>query len=262
MDPKRSVQCKIILLDGTDMNITISKNSSGQEVYDQVFYSLDLEEKDYFGLQFTDHYHVQHWLDPSKKVTKQVPIGPPYTFRFRVKFYTMEPTNLREELTRYQFFLQLKQDIHTGRLECPRETAIELAAYALQSELGDFNPVEHNPILVSEFRFHPQQDEEMELAILEKFKTCKGQSPATAELNYLNKAKLLDLYGVDLHEFEGKDGNTYKLGLTPAGALIFDGNQKIGLFLWEKIQRLDFKNKKLTLVVEDTDQEEVYIFEV
>lgn len=44
----------------------------GSDLYEQVFYSLDLIEKDFFGLQFTDANHVKHWLDPTKAIKKQV----------------------------------------------------------------------------------------------------------------------------------------------------------------------------------------------
>ncbi|KAJ8313692.1 hypothetical protein KUTeg_008253 [Tegillarca granosa] len=244
---QKSITCMVHFLDDSQEAFEVDKRAKSQHLLDKVFDHLELVEKDYFGLQFIDLTpapdtmgHGSHqsagpyslrWLDPLKTIKKQCR-GPPFEFFFRVKFYVSDPSKLSEEYTRYHFFLQVKRDILEGRLVCPHNTAALLASYAVQSDLGDFNPDEHREHYLADYQFIPSQTEEFEKQIAELHKQHRGQTPADAEYNYLDKAKRLEMYGVDLHNARDQSNIDIQLGVTSVGLVVFQNNVKINTFPW------------------------------
>lgn len=256
------VHCKIVFLDETELVHELQNNSPGQALLDIVFRHLNLLETAYFGLRFLDLNGQTHWLDPSKRLNKQIKGADPYTLYFGVKFYAADPCKLLEEITRYQFFLQIKQDVLQGRLLVPFELAAELGSYILQSELGDYDPRRHGYGYVSEFRFLPNQSVELEMRIAELHQTLIGQMPAQAELTYLDKVKWLEMYGVDLHPVLGEDHVEYFLGLTPSGIVVLRNKNTVGNYYWPRITKIYFKGRYFMLRVTDKNNDEcTYGFE-
>ncbi|XP_007192171.2 band 4.1-like protein 4A isoform X2 [Balaenoptera acutorostrata] len=260
--------CEVLLLNESKLTLTtqqqgIKKSTKGSVVLEHVFRHINLVEIDYFGLRYCDRNHQTYWLDPAKTLAEHkelINTGPPYTLYFGIKFYAEDPCKLKEEITRYQFFLQVKQDVLQGRLPCPINTAAQLGAYAIQSELGDYDPYKHTAGYVSEYRFVPDQKEELEEAIERIHKTLMGQAPSEAELNYLRTAKSLEMYGVDLHPVYGENKSEYFLGLTPVGVVVYKNKKQVGKYFWPRITKVHFKETQFELRVLGKDCNETSFF--
>ncbi|XP_071978138.1 tyrosine-protein phosphatase non-receptor type 4 isoform X2 [Engystomops pustulosus] len=239
------VVCNILLLDNTVQAFHVNKHDHGQALLDLVFKFLDLTERDYFGLQLADDScDNPRWLDPKKPIRKQLKRGSPHNLSFRVKFFVSDPSKLQEEYTRYQYFLQIKQDIVIGRLPCPYNTAALLASYAVQSEIGDYSHSEHLPGYLADFSFLPNQPLDFEKEIAKLHQQHSGLTPAEAEFRYLNTARTLELYGVELHYARDQSNNEILIGVMSGGIVIYKNRVRINTFPWLKIVKISFKCKQ------------------
>ncbi|XP_074043687.1 band 4.1-like protein 2 isoform X7 [Macrotis lagotis] len=251
----KMVPCKVMLLDGTEYTCDLEKRATGQVLFDKVCEQLNLLEKDYFGLLFQENNDQKSWLDPSKEIKKQVR-NLPWIFTFNVKFYPPDPSQLTEDITRYFLCLQLRQDIASGRLPCSFVTHALLGSYTLQAELGDYDTEEHSGDYISEFQFAPNQTKEMEEKVIELHKTHRGLSPAQADSQFLENAKRLSMYGVDLHHAKDSEGVDIKLGVCANGLLIYKDRLRINRFAWPKILKISYKRSNFYIKVRPAELEQ------
>lgn len=201
--------------------INKQRKAKGKDLINSICAGLNIVEKDYFGLLFSTPDDPRVWLELEKPVSKFLKQDP-WILRFAVKFYPPEPAQLLEDITRYHLCLQVRNDILDGRLPCSFVTHALLGSYLVQSEIGDYDPIEHKDRnYLREFKFAPNQTPELEDKIFDLHKTHKGQTPAEAELHYLENAKKLAMYGVDFHPASDSEGVKIMLCVCSSGILVY-----------------------------------------
>uniref|UniRef100_A0A3B4F5K2 Band 4.1-like protein 1 n=1 Tax=Pundamilia nyererei TaxID=303518 RepID=A0A3B4F5K2_9CICH len=246
---------KVTLLDSSEFEGETEKHSKGQTLMDMVCEHLNLLEKDYFGLTFADTDSQKNWLDPSKEIKKQMR-NSPWHFAFAVKFYPPDPSQLMEDITRYYLCLQLRDDMLSGRLPCSFVTHALLGSYTVQAELGDYDQDDHGTDYVSDFRFAPNQTRELEERVMELHRNYKGMTPAEAEMNFLENAKKLSMYGVDLHHAKDSEGIEIMLGVCANGLLIYRDRLRINRFAWPKILKISYKRSNFYIKIRPGEYEQ------
>jgi hypothetical protein len=247
-------QARIVMLDHTEEYFDLKKDDTGKMLYTRVCDFMRLEEKDYFGLMFMNNENTKCWLDNDKRVRSQLK-GIDPIFYFQVKFYPPEPALLQEDLTRYQLCLQLRQDILSGRLPCSFVTYALLGSYTAQAELGDYSELDHGVTCdyLKELQFAPMQDDELLKRIHEQHKRHKGQPPNVADLHFLENAKKLAMYGVDIHQAQDSEHVDINIGVSANGILIYREKLRINRFAWPKILKISYKRKYFFIKLRPSD---------
>ncbi|KAL3311608.1 hypothetical protein Ciccas_009811 [Cichlidogyrus casuarinus] len=262
---KSDIECRIVHLDDEEYIFYVPKDAKASQVYDSYYSYIGLnQDQDYFGLKNAE----DNWIDPVHKLRKQIEGNGKFAVKIflRVKFFSSDPQNIQDELARYLFTLQLRQDMALGRLVCQdTRVAAELAALHLQAWCGDFDPTQHTLAFVERHMFVPtkQQTREFNALVLGEYRRLASRNmvPANADKLYLDKVKLLQDYGIDWHPVRGKPRENgdcdYRLGLTPSGILVVElpENERIGMFLWANVDNLILKRDKLKIIANEIDEQ-------
>ncbi|XP_047579914.1 protein 4.1 isoform X12 [Lutra lutra] len=251
----RNMHCKVSLLDDTVYECVVEKHAKGQDLLKRVCEHLNLLEEDYFGLAIWDNANSKTWLDSAKEIKKQVR-GVPWNFTFNVKFYPPDPAQLTEDITRYYLCLQLRKDIVAGHLPCSFATLALLGSYTIQSELGDYDPELHGADYVSDFKLAPNQTKELEEKVMELHKSYRSMTPAQADLEFLENAKKLSMYGVDLHKAKDLEGVDIILGVCSSGLLVYKDKLRINRFPWPKVLKISYKRSSFFIKIRPGEQEQ------
>ncbi|XP_054636954.1 uncharacterized protein LOC129184736 [Dunckerocampus dactyliophorus] len=252
---QKTIQCKVTLLDDTQFECELDKHAKGQELITKVCDHLNLLEKDYFGLAHWETPSSKTWLEHTKEIRKQVP-GAIYEFTFNIKFYPPDPAQLTEDLTRYYLCLQLRKDIMSGVLPCSFVTLSLLGSYTAQSELGEYDPEVHAADYVKDLSLAPGQSKELEDKVMELHRTYRSMSPAQADMLFLENAKKLAMYGVDLHQAKDLDGVDITLGVCSSGLMVYKDKLRINRFPWPKVLKISYKRSSFFIKIRPSEQEQ------
>uniref|UniRef100_A0A182J9T9 Moesin/ezrin/radixin homolog 1 n=1 Tax=Anopheles atroparvus TaxID=41427 RepID=A0A182J9T9_ANOAO len=245
----KAALAKVTLLDGSILEVTIDRKCRGRDLLNSVCAGLNILEKDYFGLTYHTANDPRTWLDLERYVTKFFR-SDPWDLSFEVKFYPPEPAQLQEDITRYHLCLQVRNDILEGRLPCSFVTHALLGSYLVQSELGDYDPAEmKDRAYLKDFKIAPNQTPELLDKVIDLHKTHKSQTPAEAELHYLENAKKLAMYGVDLHPAKDSEGVDIMLGVCASGLLVYRDKLRINRFAWPKILKISYKRNNFYIKI-------------
>ncbi|KAM9842669.1 tyrosine-protein phosphatase non-receptor type 21 [Aulostomus maculatus] len=259
---KSCLVTRIQQLNGEFVEFTLSVESTGQECLEAVAQRLELREITYFSLWYFNKQNQQRWIDLEKPLKKQLDkYGLEPTVYFGVVFYIPSITQLQQEITRYQYYLQLKKDVLGGRISCTLDQAIRLASLAVQADFGDFNRYDSQEFL-QKFVLFPIdwiQDERVleeatqKVALL--YQSFRGLPAPEAEMLYMQEVEKMEGYGQESYQAKDNTGTDVTLGSCLDGIFVKHKNGRlINLFRWNEITNMSHNRSFFALELANREE--------
>lgn len=255
---------QIIFPDERRLDILIQPKLTTTELLDIVSSHFKLKEKEYFGIAFQDETGHYNWLQLDKKVLEHdLPRkqGTNLVLFFLVRFYVESITQLKDTSTVELFYLNAKQAVFKGQIECDSETVFELAAHVLQATVGDYvddatskNDLKKLPLITtSALKEHPSI-QYCEDKVIYYYKKLAGTARGSAIVNYMTIVESLPTYGLHYFEVKDKKDIPWWLGISYKGIGVYDKNDKNvprKVFVWKTLENLYYRDKKFSIEVHD-----------
>uniref|UniRef100_A0A673C3Q7 Tyrosine-protein phosphatase non-receptor type n=1 Tax=Sphaeramia orbicularis TaxID=375764 RepID=A0A673C3Q7_9TELE len=259
---KSCLVTRIQQLNGEFVEFTLSVESTGQECLEAVAQRLELREITYFSLWYFNKQNQQRWIDLEKPLKKQLDkYGLEPTVYFGVVFYIPSVTQLQQEITRYQYYLQLKKDVLEGRISCSLDQAIHLASLAVQADFGDFNRYDSQEFL-QKFVLFPidwiqdervLEDATQKVALL--YQTFRGLSAPEAEMLYMQEVEKMEGYGQESYQAKDSTGTDVTLGSCLDGIFVKHKNGRpLLLFRWSEINNMSHNRSFFALELSNREE--------
>ncbi|XP_010116334.1 PREDICTED: protein 4.1-like, partial [Chlamydotis macqueenii] len=83
-----------------------------------------------------------------------------------------------------------------------------------------------------------------------------SMTPAQADLEFLENAKKLSMYGVDLHQAKDLEGVDITLGVCSSGLLVYKDKLRINRFPWPKVLKISYKRSSFFIKIRPGEQEQ------
>uniref|UniRef100_A0A3P8PTP0 Tyrosine-protein phosphatase non-receptor type n=1 Tax=Astatotilapia calliptera TaxID=8154 RepID=A0A3P8PTP0_ASTCA len=263
---KSCLVTRIQLLNGEFVEFTLSVESTGQECLEAVAQRLELREITYFSLWYLNKQNQQRWIDLEKPLKKQLDkYGLEPTVYFGVVFYIPSVTQLQQEITRYQYYLQLKKDVLEGRISCSLEQAIRLASLAVQADFGDFNRYDSQEFL-QKFELFPIdwiQDERVLEEAIQKvallYQSFKGLPVPEAEMLYMQEVEKMEGYGQETFQAKDNTGADVTLGSCLDGIFVKHKSERpLVLYRWHDINNMSHNRSFFALELANREESVQY----
>ncbi|XP_063701714.1 tyrosine-protein phosphatase non-receptor type 21 [Culicoides brevitarsis] len=269
---------KIELLDSSTIDCTLSSESTGQECLDNVCQRIGIAQPEFFGLKYlfkssnssssnanllqNSVSNEYRWIELNRPLNRQLEKHAANTkiLYLRVMYYVISGISLiHDEVTRNYYFLQLKNDVVDGKLECDVDKAVHLSNLARQAEYGNHqerHTVEYLKTLLSFpndlIDSHETREELTERVIL-RHKELHNISQRVAEELYIKECQQLDGYGQEPFFAKDMGNNEITLGISCSGITMSRPNYH-KFFAWHDISNV--VNHKKAFNIECTDPEQ------